>query len=240
MKKAFVIVWALVSLMPAVAENVSELGDSSRVYDLDEVVVVSQSKEFQKLRQQPMSSTVLTSGEMNLLGVRDLRDASCFVPSFVMPAYGSRYTSSMYIRGIGSRINSPSMGIYVDNVPLMSKSTFNTHFYGIDRVDVLRGPQGTLYGINTEGGLVRIYTKSPMNYQGTDIRIGVGTHFYRNAEAAHYHKFNDQLAFSVAAFYNGTNGFFRNSFIGSLNSIPIIKPQPRTSFIFSGYCCCRV
>ena len=212
MKKAFVIVWALVTLMPAVAENVSELADSSRVYDLDEVVVVSQSKEFQKLRQQPMSSTVLTSGEMTLLGVRDLRDASCFVPSFVMPAYGSRYTSSMYIRGIGSRINSPSMGIYVDNVPLMSKSTFNTHFYGIDRVDVLRGPQGTLYGINTEGGLVRIYTKSPMNYQGTDIRIGVGTHFYRNAEAAHYHKFNDQLAFSVAAFYNGTNGFFRNSF----------------------------
>ena len=121
MKKAFVIVWALVSLMPAVAENVSELADSSRVYDLDEVVVVSQSKEFQKLRQQPMSSTVLTSGEMTLLGVRDLRDASCFVPSFVMPAYGSRYTSSMYIRGIGSRINSPSMGIYVDNVPLMSK-----------------------------------------------------------------------------------------------------------------------
>lgn len=212
MKKAFVIAWALGSLMPAVAGNVGELADSSRVYDLDEVVVVSQSKEFQKLRQQPMSSTVLTSGEMNLLGVRDLRDASSFVPSFVMPAYGSRYTSSMYIRGIGSRVNSPSMGIYVDNVPLMSKSTFNTHFYGIDRVDVLRGPQGTLYGINTEGGLVRIYTKNPMNYQGTDIKIGVGTHFYRNAEAAHYHKFNDQLALSVAGFYNGTNGFFRNSF----------------------------
>ena len=60
MKKAFVIAWALGSLMPAVAGNVGELADSSRVYDLDEVVVVSQSKEFQKLRQQPMSSTVLT------------------------------------------------------------------------------------------------------------------------------------------------------------------------------------
>ena len=212
MKKAFLFVWTLGSLMTAEAENISELSDSSRVYDLDEVVVISQSKEFDKLRHQPMSSTVLTSNEMNLLGVRDLRDASCFVPSFVMPAYGSRYTSSMYVRGIGSRINSPSMGVYVDNIPLMSKSTFNSHFYGIDRIDVLRGPQGTLYGVNTEGGLVRIYTKNPMNYQGTDIKLGIGTHFYRNAEAAHYHKFNDRLAFSVAAFYNGTNGFFRNSF----------------------------
>ena len=212
MKKVLLFVWALGSLIPAVAENISELADSSRVYDLDEVVVVSQSKEFYKLRHQPISSSVLTSGEMNLLGVRDLRDASNFVPSFVMPAYGSRYTSSMYIRGIGSRVNSPSLGIYVDNIPLMSKSTFNSHFYGIDRVDVLRGPQGTLYGINTEGGLVRIYTKNPMNYQGTDIKIGVGTHFYRNAEAAHYHKFSDQFALSLAAFYNGTNGFFRNAF----------------------------
>ena len=152
MKKVLLLVWALGSLIPAVAENISELTDSSRVYDLDEVVVVSQSKEFYKLRHQPISSSVLTSGEMNLLGVRDLRDASNFVPSFVMPAYGSRYTSSMYIRGIGSRVNSPSLGIYVDNIPLMSKSTFNSHFYGIDRMDVLRGPQGTLYGINTEGG----------------------------------------------------------------------------------------
>ena len=205
MKKALLFVWALSSLMPAVAENISELSDSSRVYDLDEVVVVSQSK---------VSSTVLTADKMKLLGVHDLRDASNFVPSFVMPAYGSRYTSSMYTRGIGSRINSPSMGIYVDNIPLMSKSTFNTHFYGVDRVDVLRGPQGTLYGINTEGGLVRIFTKNPMNYQGTDINLGIGSHFYRNAEAAHYHKFNDNLAFSIAGFYHGTNGFFRNSFTG--------------------------
>ena len=199
-------------MLPAVAGNISELADSSRVYDLDEVVVVAQSKDFYKLRQQPMSASVLTSNEMNKWGIYDLRDASAFVPSFVMPAYGSRYTSSMYVRGIGSRINSPSMGVYVDNMPLMSKSAFNTHFYGLDRVDVLRGPQGTLYGINSEGGLVRIFTKNPMNYQGTDLRVSVGTHFHRTVEAAHYHKFSDQLALSLAGFYNGTNGFFRNEF----------------------------
>ena len=127
-----------------------------------------------------------------------------------MPSYGSRYTSSIYVRGIGSRVNSPSMGVYVDEIPLVSKSAFNSHLWQIDRVDVLRGPQGTLYGINTEGGLVRQYTKNPMNYQGTDIKLGLGTRLYRNVEAAHYHKVSDQLAFSVAAFYYGTNGFFRN------------------------------
>ena len=210
MKKAILIVCALGSLMPAVAENVSELADSSRVYDLDEVVVVSQSKEFHKLRHQPISSTVLTSGEMNLLGVRDLSDASNFVPSFSMPAYGSRLTSSMYMRGIGSRINNPAVGVYYDNIPLMSKAAFNNHFYMLDRVDILRGPQGTLYGQNTEGGLVRIYSKNPMNYQGTDIKLGIGTGLWRNVEVAHFHRPSDKLAFSVAGFYSGLKGFFKN------------------------------
>ena len=103
------------------------------------------------------------------------------------------------------------MGIYVDDMPLMNKSAFNSHTWQIDRVDVLRGPQGTLYGQNTEGGLVRQYTKNPMNYQGTDIKLGIGSYFYRNVEAAHYQKVSDQLAFSVAGFYDGTDGFWKNT-----------------------------
>ena len=207
-------VWSMNIAAVETAETTTLVTDSSRVVDLDEVVIVSQSKEFLKLRHQPVSATVLTNHELGALGIRDLRDLSDYVPSFSMPAYGSRYTSSMYVRGIGSRINSPSMGIYVDNIPLMSKSSFNTHTYQTDRVDVLRGPQGTLYGINTEGGLIRQFTRNPMNYQGTDIRIGVGSHFYRNAEIAHYRRFNDHTALSLAAFYNGQNGFFKNSATG--------------------------
>jgi len=167
-----------------------------------------------RLRQQPLSSTVLTGQEIGSLGVRDLREISDFVPSFVMPNYGARFTSSIYVRGIGSRVNSPSLGIYVDDIPLMNKSAFNSHVWQLDRVDVLRGPQGTLYGINTEGGLVRQYTKNPMRYQGTDVNLGIGTRFYRNIEVAHYNKVNDQFAFSVAAFYDGTNGFWKNALTG--------------------------
>lgn len=196
--------------MPVMAEGIEEMSDTSRVQDLDEVIVVSQPKEQVRLRLQPLSSTVMVGDQLNQLHITDLSQLSQFVPSFTMPAYGSRLTSSMYVRGIGSRINNPAVGVYYDNMPLMSKSAFNNHFYMVDRVDVLRGPQGTLYGQNTEGGLVRVYTKNPMNYQGTDVALGIGTGLYSNVEVAHYHRPSDKFAFSVAGFYSGLKGFIDN------------------------------
>ncbi len=164
-KRLLMVALAIGSVFPVMALEDESNVDSARVYDLDEVVVVSQAKEFYRLRQQPISSTILTNNEINRLGVRDLRELSQYVPSFVMPNYGSRFTSSIYVRGIGSRVNSPSMGVYIDDMPLVNKTAFNTYLYETERVDVLRGPQGTLYGINTEGGMVRMYTRNPMNYQ---------------------------------------------------------------------------
>ena len=194
-----------------------EVSDTSKVFDLDEIVVVSQPKDGRLLRHQPLSSTVVTQREMRVLGVHDLTQLSKYVPSFSMPQYGSRLTSSMYIRGIGSRINNPAVGIYYDNIPLMSKAAFNHHFYHVDRVDVLRGPQGTLYGMNTEGGLVHIYSKNPMTYQGTDISMGIGTGLTSHAEIAHFHRPSDKFAFSAAGFWNGQRGFFKNQALDEWN-----------------------
>lgn len=205
--KSFVAIAVVMSAMPALAE---EVNDSSRVVDLDEIIVVSQPKEAYALRRQPLSSTSFGQEQLQVLGLRDLCDVSEYVPSFVMPNYGSRYTSSMYVRGIGSRINSPAVGVYVDNIPLVNKSMFNFHQYERQRVDVLRGPQGTLYGQNTEGGLVRLFSRSPLAYQGTDVNLSFGTGLYRKAEVAHYNKLNERLGFSVAAFYDGQEGFFDN------------------------------
>ena len=194
-----------------------EMNDTSKVYDLDEIVVVSQPKDGRLLRHQPLSSTVVTQREMRMLGVQDLTQLSQYVPSFSMPQYGSRLTSSMYIRGIGSRINNPAVGIYYDNIPLMSKAAFNHHFYHVDRVDVLRGPQGTLYGMNTEGGLVHIYSKNPMTYQGTDLSMGFGTGLTSHAEIAHFHRPTEKFAFSAAGFWNGQRGFFKNQTLDEWN-----------------------
>lgn len=226
------------TVVPAEAIDI-EGNDTSKVLNLDEVIVVAQPKETAMLRLQPLSSNVLTSYEMRRLQVHDLSRLSDFVPSFQMPQYGSRLTSSLYIRGIGSRINNPAVGVYYDNIPLMSKSAFNNHFYMVDRVDVLRGPQSTLYGQNTEGGLVRIYSKNPMQYQGTDIRLGIGTGLYSNVEAAHYYRPSDKLAFSVAGFYSGLKGFINNQNFDQKNDLTneaggkmrlIFQPNSKLSF----------
>jgi outer membrane receptor protein involved in Fe transport len=121
-----------------------ELNDSSRVYDLDAVVIVAEPKENVRLRQQPLSSSLFSQNEMLSLGVRALRELSQYVPSLTMPNYGSRYTSSFYVRGIGSRLGSSSVGMYVDGMPLLSGSQYNFHVYQTDRIDILRGPQATL------------------------------------------------------------------------------------------------
>lgn len=191
------------------------LSDSSRVHDIDEVVVVAQPKETFRLRRQPLSSSSYSQTELKSLHVDDLRALSSYVPSLTMPAYGSRLTSSVYVRGIGSRINNPAVGLYVDGLPIVCKSAYNLHTYQLDRVDVLRGPQGTLYGQNTEGGLLRLYTRNPLQYQGTDIRLSWTNHFGRELELSHYGKISDKLAFGIAAFYDGQNGAMRNIHTGS-------------------------
>ena len=187
---------------------ISLLADSSKVFDIDEVVVASQPKETYRLRQQSLSSTSLGSFQIQKLGVHDLRELSSYIPNFTMPNYGSRLSSAMYVRGIGSRVNSPAVGIYQDGIPLMSKAAFNLHNYQTSRVDVLRGPQGTLYGQNSEGGLVRIFSRNPFEYEGTDIKLSYGSRYYRNIEAAHYQKLGTHVALSAAGFYEDRRDSF--------------------------------
>ncbi|WP_233582270.1 TonB-dependent receptor [Prevotella sp. OH937_COT-195] len=211
-----VVIFSAISASAVVNNGTPDISliDSSRVHDLDEVIVISQPKEQLRMRMQPISSSMFSVTEINSLGVRDLRELSSYIPSFSMPNYGSRYTSAVYVRGIGSRINSPAVGIYVDGMPLVANSQYNFHTYSVERVDILRGPQGTLYGMNTEGGMIRLYTKNPLKYQGTDVSLGWGTRFYRNVRIEHFSKLGSRFGISLAGFYNGQNGFFRNKTTG--------------------------
>ncbi len=184
--------------------------DSSRVVQLQGVEVIS-FKENGSLRQQPSSVTLITHGQMEEAHITSLKTASVKVPNLFIPDYGSRLTSAIYIRGIGSRINTPAVGLYVDNVPYLDKSAFDFNFYDIESIDVLRGPQGTLYGRNTMGGLVRVYTKNPFDYQGTDLKLGYATgDNHRSFALTHYHRPSDVFAFSAGGYYEGGDGFFTN------------------------------
>lgn len=189
--------------------------DTTKVVDIEEVVVIASPKETGKLRELPSSVSLISQKQMQAHHVTSLKDASVLSPNFYMPDYGSKLTSAIYIRGIGSRMNTPAIGLYVDNIPYLDKSAFDFNFYDIERIDILRGPQGTLYGRNTMGGLVKVNTRSPFTYNGTDVKLGYATkNNSRTASLSHYHRISDRFAFSLGGYYEGSNGFFRNSYTG--------------------------
>lgn len=185
--------------------------DSLKVVDIEEVVVIATPKENRKLRELPAATTVLSQKDMQANQVNSVKRLSGLIPNIFIPEYGSKLTTSIYIRGIGSRINTPAIGLYVDNIPYIDKSAFDFNYSDIERIDVLRGPQGTLYGRNTMGGLIKVHTKSPFTYQGTDIRMGTATYNDYNVSLTHYHRISDQFAFSTGGFYEHTGGFYQNS-----------------------------
>ncbi len=186
--------------------------DTSRVIGLQEIVI-STPKESGDLRQLPSSVSLIGSQQMADNRVNSLKNISALVPNFFIPDYGSRLTSAVYIRGVGARINTPAVGLYVDNIPYVDKSAFDFNFYDIERVDVLRGPQGTLYGRNTMGGLIRVYTRSPFAGTGTDVKMGFATKDnHHNISLTHYHRISNMFAFSAGGYYDGSRGFFKNDF----------------------------
>ena len=205
----------LASLLCAALNIQENTTDTLKQVDLKELEVVSSFKENGQLRQQPSSVSLISRKTMAANHITSLKGASGLVPNLFIPDYGSRLTSAVYIRGIGSRINTPAIGLYVDDIPYLDKSAFDFSFYDIERMDVLRGPQGTLYGRNTMGGLVRIYTKNPKNYEGTDIHLGASSGDGRlSASLTHYHRLCNDFAFSAGGYFEKANGFFRNDFTG--------------------------
>ena len=215
MKKHLLLAMALFASNYAMADKTYTIPeDTTKVIDIEEVVVIASPKETSKLRQLPSSVSLISQKDMQANHITSLKSASSIVPNFFMPDYGSRLTSAMYIRGIGSRINTPAVGMYVDNIPYLDKSAFDFNFYDIERIDILRGPQGTLYGRNTMGGLVKVHTRSPFSYQGTDLKLSYGSgNNHRSASLTHYHRISECFAFSAGGYYEGADGFFTNSFL---------------------------
>ena len=210
MKKILTLVACLACLVPLRAAHTDT--DSLRNVQIDELVIIATPKEYRTLREQPASSTRLTQAEMRARQVTGIKSLTAVVPNLFIPDYGSRLTTAVYIRGIGSRINTPAVGLYVDNIPYIDKSAFDFNYSDIEQVEILRGPQSTLYGRNTMGGLIKVHTKSPFTYQGTDVRLGAATYGDYNASLTHYHRISPRFAFSAGGFYEHQGGFFKNAY----------------------------
>lgn len=178
----------------------------------NDIVILSTTKETNSLRALPAAVSVFSQKNLNGLQVYNLKDLSSIVPNYSVSDYGSKMTAPVYIRGIGARSGFQTVSMYIDNIPYFNTTSFDTEMFDIQRVEVLRGTQATLYGRNAMGGIINIYTYSPLNYEGTNIKVGAGNYHHYSATASHYQKLSKTTGISVGAYYNHDGGFFRNKF----------------------------
>ncbi len=131
--------------------------------ELQEVVVTATRRE-ENLSKVPLSVTALTQDQMDTLGIKDIADFARFTPGMSVDNSG---TNNIAIRGIANTGGAGTTGIYIDDTPIQMRAlAFNPdealpQAFDLDRIEVLRGPQGTLFGAGAEGGTVRYITTQP-------------------------------------------------------------------------------
>ena len=188
--------------------------DTIRTLNLDEFVITSSVKETNTLKRMPTAISVISPKMLKDRQVKSLSSLSGLVPNFFIPDYGSKLSTPIYIRGVGARSGSQTVSLYVDNVPYFNASAFDFEFQDIQRIEVLRGSQGTLYGRNAIGGIVNVYTLSPLTYQGSTVEVGGGNYGQMEARMSNYSKFNDKFGSSLALYYKKNDGYFINNYTG--------------------------
>jgi outer membrane receptor protein involved in Fe transport len=199
----------------ATAAEASAMSDSTAVSQLPGVTLGEVSVTAIKGGDHPNadeSVTYIGSKAVETYSLINLKQVAAMAPNFYMPAYGSRMTSSIYVRGLGTRIDQPAVGLNIDNIPIFNKDNYDFNIADIDRIEVLRGPQNILYGRNTMGGLMNIYTVSPLSFEGLKLRVSYGTQNSNRVSVGLYHKFTPKLGMSFVGELSSTDGFYRNDY----------------------------
>ena len=141
---------------------------------LDEVVVTAQ-RTTERLQDVPIAVSALSSAQLEERQIVTTNDLGRSVPNLVASNnVGLSTASAFFLRGVGQdesiATSDPAVGTYVDGVYISRQVANNAYLYDIERIEVLRGPQGTLYGRNTSGGAISIITRKP----GPDLRGSLG------------------------------------------------------------------
>jgi len=131
---------------------------------LEEIVVTAQKRK-ENLQKIPISVTALSAAQLQKEHIRDYDDLSRAVPGLSFGAGGSEGLTNIEIRGVSSTSGSATVGLYLDDVSITTKNFYDgaaqPKLFDIDRIEVLRGPQGTLYGASSLGGTIRFVTPQP-------------------------------------------------------------------------------
>ena len=183
-----------------------------------EEITVTAKKREQSIYEVPVAMSAFTGATIEKQGITDIVDIGKFVPNLNVTTFSAGHTSSAnpFIRGIGLQdhliTTDPGVSVYVDGVYLGRQVGQNWSLSNIERVEVLRGPQGTLYGRNSLGGSINLITKRPGTYDGAKIGLTVGTEGRLNGEFYGDTSLTDTLAVSINGAFKrrGGSGKFLN------------------------------
>ena len=203
----------IMSAVPIAAIGVDQAavaqGTSDKVFE--EIVVTAQRRE-QSIYDVPVAISAFSPETIERQGITDLVDLGKFVPNLNVTGFSAGHTSSAnpFIRGIGLQdhliTTEPGVGVYVDGIYLGRQVGQNWNLTNIERVEVLRGPQGTLYGRNSIGGAINIITRKPGDEEGGRVSVMAGSRGRVNVDAYTNMRLTDQVAMSFTAAYQRRDG----------------------------------
>ena len=169
-------------------------------------------KREQSIYDVPVAISAFSAETIERQGIADLTDIGKFVPNLNVTGFSAGHTSSTnaFIRGIGLQdhliTTDPGVGVYVDGVYLGRQVGQNWSLANIERVEVLRGPQGTLYGRNSIGGAINIITRQPGDEDGGRVSLTAGSRGRLNADFYTNMAFSDQFAMSLTGAFQRRDG----------------------------------
>jgi iron complex outermembrane receptor protein len=181
---------------------------------LDEVVVTAQKKE-ESLQNIPLSITALSSKQVQEYRLWNSKDLTAIAPNLYSNNSGDdRNVSS--IRGITTTSYDPAVATYIDGVNQFTLDTYISNLTDIERIEILRGPQGTLYGRNAMGGVINIITKQPTNTTTGFVELNNGNYnLQRYSAGIRTPLIKNKLYFGASGMFNKRDGFYTNQFNNS-------------------------
>ena len=199
-----------------------------------ETIEVTATKRVENAQSIPVSVSALSADELKNLKIRDTTEISAQVPNMQISTPGGDSYPVISIRGISmddySINQSSSVAIYVDEVYKGNPSLQSGQMFDLQRIEVLRGPQGTLFGKNSTGGLVNFITKGPSWDTGGYLTAGIGNNNRKEVKGAYETELSDKLAVRVAGTFTEMDGWKKNSFPGAADSNAIDEWAARATF----------
>lgn len=213
-------IFALAAMPGVVAaqETDDPVAEPERERGITDIIVTAQ-RRAESAQDVPIAISAFSETELARRVVLNALDVALFVPNMVgINNTGLGTANAYYIRGIGSTETiatfDPPVGTYVDDIYLSRQNANNLMLFDVNRLEVLRGPQGTLFGRNTTGGAVSVHLNQPKNEIGGYAEIGYGSYDQFLARASINLPLSDSFAASVSGFWMADEGFAQNTVSG--------------------------